>query len=70
MKAISGRELARLLEHNGWILLRVKGSHHIYAKSGSRVRLTVPVHANQPLKRGLLNHLLKMAGLSDKALER
>ena len=64
MKTVSGKELARVLERNGWILLRVHGSHHIYGKSGSVVRLSVPIHANKPLKQGLLKHLLKMAGLS------
>ena len=60
---VSGRELCRLLERHGWSLLRIRGSHHVYGKPGVRVRLSVPVHGNQPLKRGLLTHLLKMAGL-------
>jgi len=36
MKAMSGRELARLVERHGWQLLRVKGSHHIYGKPEHR----------------------------------
>ena len=40
----------------------------IYGKPGSVVRLSVPIHANRPLKRGLLNHLLKLAGLSEADL--
>ena len=59
MKSFTGRELARLVERHGWQLLRVKGSHHIYGKSGSVVRLSVPFHGNRPLKIGLLRHLLK-----------
>jgi predicted RNA binding protein YcfA (HicA-like mRNA interferase family) len=39
MKALSGREFARLIERRGWQLLRVAGSHHIYGKTGSVVRL-------------------------------
>jgi len=35
MKTLSGKELARKLEKNGWVLLRINGSHHIYGKSGS-----------------------------------
>ena len=68
MKNLSGRELARVLERNGWRLLRTQGSHHIYGKEGSIVRLSVPIHSNQPLKIGLLNHLLKMAGLEEEDL--
>jgi predicted RNA binding protein YcfA (HicA-like mRNA interferase family) len=64
MKTVSGKELARVLERNGWILLRVHGSHHIYGKPNSVVRLSVPIHANKPLKQDLLKHLLKMADLS------
>jgi predicted RNA binding protein YcfA (HicA-like mRNA interferase family) len=44
LKSISGKELARI-ERQGWKLLRVAGSHHIYGKEGSIVRLSIPVHA-------------------------
>ena len=33
MKAISGKDFAKLLEKKGWELGRTKGSHHIYAKA-------------------------------------
>ena len=66
MKQMSGKDLARWLEQHDWVLLRIQGSHHIYSKPGSAVRLSVPVHGDQPLKAGLLGHLLKMARLSDK----
>jgi predicted RNA binding protein YcfA (HicA-like mRNA interferase family) len=57
MKSLSGRDFARIIERHGWTLLRVNGSHHIYGKQGSIVRLSVPVHGNKPLKTGLLRHL-------------
>lgn len=40
-----------------------------YGKPASVVRLSVPVHGNKPLRTGLLNHLMKMAGLSEADLE-
>ena len=61
MKALSGKQVCRLLERNGWSLLRVRGSHHVYGKPGERARISVPVHGNEPLKRGLLLHLMKLA---------
>jgi len=67
MKSLSGKELAKLLEKNGWQLLRIQGSHHIFGKPNNIVRLSVPIHGNQPLKRGLLPHLLKMAGIDTEA---
>jgi predicted RNA binding protein YcfA (HicA-like mRNA interferase family) len=46
----------------------VQGSHHIYGKVGSNVRLSVPIHKNATLKLGLLRHLMKAAGLSENDL--
>ena len=68
MKSVSGKELAKLLERHGWMLLRIHGSHHIYGKTGSIARISVPIHGNRPLKIGLLKHLLKMADLSEDDL--
>jgi predicted RNA binding protein YcfA (HicA-like mRNA interferase family) len=68
MKSVSGRDFARMVERRGWALLRVNGSHHIYGKAGSVVRLSIPIHGNKPLKAGLLRHLAKLAGLSDDDL--
>lgn len=68
MKQVSGKDLAKAVERRGWSLLRVTGSHHIYGQQGSMVRLSIPIHANQPLKAGLLRHLLKQAGLGEQDL--
>lgn len=65
MSPMSGKELARLLEQNGWNLVRIRGSHHIYMKPGRTVRLSVPIHGNHSLKIGLLKHLLKLANIDD-----
>lgn len=65
MKSLSGKEVAKLLEQNGWTLARIHGSHHIYVKSGYKERISVPVHGNRPLKKGLLSALLKVAGLKE-----
>jgi predicted RNA binding protein YcfA (HicA-like mRNA interferase family) len=69
MRSVTGKELAKELESRGWALLRVRGSHHIFGKPGSDVRLSVPIHGNRPLKIGLLKHLLKMAELSESDFE-
>lgn len=65
MKSVSGKAFAATLERRGRKLLRVHGSHHIFGKEGSIVRLSVPIHGNQPLKLGLLKHLMKLASLSE-----
>jgi len=65
MKSMSGREFARLIERHGWTLLRVQGSHHIYGKPGSVVRLSIPIHGSKPLKTGLLRHLAKLSEIPE-----
>jgi predicted RNA binding protein YcfA (HicA-like mRNA interferase family) len=65
VKRLSGREFARLVERHGWRLLRVSGSHHVYGKEGSVVRLSIPIHGKTQLKAGLLRHLAKLAGVQD-----
>ncbi|MBI4468576.1 MAG: type II toxin-antitoxin system HicA family toxin [Acidobacteria bacterium] len=68
MKAISGRDFTKLLEEKGWELRRTKGSHYIYAKAGNPARISVPIHGNNPLKIGLLRHLMKVAGIDESEL--
>ena len=65
MKSVSGKELAKALERNGWSLLRIHGSHHIYGRPGSVVRISAPIHGNSALKTGLFKHILKMSGLTE-----
>ena len=36
-------ELRKLLERNGWELVRIRGSHHVFRKPGFRP-LVIPVH--------------------------
>lgn len=68
MTSVSGKLFTKVLEKNGWVLLRVQRSHYIYGKSGNVARISVPVHGNQPLKVGPLRHLMKLAGLDERDL--
>ncbi len=60
MKPVSGRRLAKIAESKGWVLSRVKGSHHIYTKPGRTERVVIPIHANKALKVGLQTSLMKI----------
>ena len=66
MKSISGKNLCKVVERNGWILKRVTGSHHIYTKQGITVILSIPVHGNRDLPIGTLKRILKDAGITEK----
>ncbi|MDR2711863.1 MAG: type II toxin-antitoxin system HicA family toxin [Clostridiales bacterium] len=58
---MTGKELVKMLQKNGWKIDRVQGSHHIMAKGSDTV--SVPVHAGKDLPAGTLNDILKKAGL-------
>jgi len=69
VKAVSGKEFAKLLEKKGWVLRRIKGSHHIYViKEGNPARISVPIHGGNSLKIGLQKHLMKVAGIKESEL--
>ena len=68
MKTISGKKFAQLLEKKGWMLRRINGSHHIYMKEGSPVRISVPINGNKSLKIGLLRYFMKLAEISEDEL--
>ena len=68
MKIISGKEFEKILKRQGWQLVRIKGSHHVYMKIGYAVRIVVPVHGNKSLKVGLQKHLMKLAEIKENDL--
>ena len=68
MKTLSGKEFAKLLEKRGWILKRINGSHFIYSHPEKIEIISVPVHKNDDLKRGLQKKLMSIAEMSDNDL--
>jgi len=55
---ISGKNLVKLLEKYGFVVVRVNGSHHRLKHSDGRVT-TVPVHKNEDLPKGLLRKIVR-----------
>lgn len=68
MKTVSGRQFCRLIEARGWRLSRTRGSHRIYTKEGVVARISIPVHGNVDLKRGLQRHLMRIANIDPSEL--
>lgn len=54
MKAVSGRHFCKILE--------------IYTMPGDPATISVPVHGNKDLKKGLQADLMKQAGLTESDL--
>ena len=54
--------MVRFLEDQGFIVSRVRGSHHILTRD--TLRTVVPVHGNKTLKTGTLRGILRDIELS------
>ena len=59
---MTGKEIIKILEQNGWHVARVKGSHHIVKKDGM-LPTVVPVHGKKDIKPGLLRSIEKATGV-------
>jgi predicted RNA binding protein YcfA (HicA-like mRNA interferase family) len=55
---ITGKELVKLLEKIGFVVVRINGSHHRMRHDDGRVT-TVPVHKNEDLPKGLLRKIVR-----------
>lgn len=63
----SGKSVVKALEKVGFTVERITGNHHILKHPDGRF-LTVPVHRNQDLQRGIYRKILKDAELTDEEL--
>lgn len=68
MKTVSGKRMCRILHRHGWVLGRIKGSHHAFQRAGNPNTIVVPVHGNQDLKPGTQHGIMKDAGLTEADL--
>jgi predicted RNA binding protein YcfA (HicA-like mRNA interferase family) len=59
------REVIRLIEQDGWQLVRTRGSHRQYKHPGKPGLVTVPGKPGDELAPGTLNSILKQARLKE-----
>jgi predicted RNA binding protein YcfA (HicA-like mRNA interferase family) len=60
---LSPKYLISLLERNGFIFKRSKGSHHIYFNAATKKTIVVPIHGGRDLKKGTFLAIIKQAGI-------
>jgi predicted RNA binding protein YcfA (HicA-like mRNA interferase family) len=61
--ALTARDLLRILQRHGFVIVRQSGSHAILRHPDGR-RTTVPVHGKRDIGRGLLHQIMRDADLS------
>jgi predicted RNA binding protein YcfA (HicA-like mRNA interferase family) len=62
MRTMKSADLIRELEAAGWVLDRVRGSHHIFRHPSRPGHVSIP-HPKKDLGKGLLAAIRKAAGL-------
>jgi predicted RNA binding protein YcfA (HicA-like mRNA interferase family) len=66
---LSGREAARLLEDNGFVVVRQRGSHLILQLRLPDSTVTVPVPDHRELRRGTLLSIIRQSRLPRRLFE-
>jgi len=62
-------ELIRMLERNGFTLLKEKGSIRYYSKPGHDRLIRVDYHGSKEVPTGTCHAILKAAGIKEKEKE-
>lgn len=68
LPTLTGAELIAALERGGFVVLRVRGSHHFLRDSEGRTTV-IPVHAGETIGRGLLAKVLRDCGWDREQLK-
>ena len=61
LRRLSGNDIVKILESLGFVVVRVRGSHHIMRRvvAGHTQTANIPVHGSKPLAPGMLKRLYR-----------
>jgi len=62
---MNSKEIIKQLEAEGWVLRGVKGSHHVFTHPLRPGHISIP-HPKKDLGAGLVNKILKQAGIKGR----
>ncbi len=62
LPTLAPKKIIKILESQGFVLDRIKGSHHIYYNPKTKKRVVVPLH-KKDLPKGTLLEILRQAGI-------
>ncbi|MBW4542024.1 MAG: type II toxin-antitoxin system HicA family toxin [Myxacorys chilensis ATA2-1-KO14] len=69
LRILSGQQVCRILEENGFVEVRQKGSHIIMQLEIEATTVTVPVPNHSELRTGTLRSIIRQSGLSRELFE-
>jgi predicted RNA binding protein YcfA (HicA-like mRNA interferase family) len=59
LSPISPKKLIKLLEREGFVCIKTKGSHYFFLNQNDKRTTSVPLHGNQDIGVGLLHKIIK-----------
>ena len=65
IKSYSSREVIKLIEQDGWYLVKIVGSHHHFSHMTKKGKVTVP-HPKKDLSKVVLKSIEKQSGITFK----
>lgn len=69
LRVLSAREICQILEQNGFVQVRQRGSHIIMQLQTEESTITVPVPNHDEVKTGTLRSVIRQSGLSRTLFE-
>ena len=65
---LSPKFLIKVVEQNGFVFQRAKGSHYLFYNVITGITIIIPVHNGKDLKKGTFLAILKQAGIDKNDL--
>ena len=69
LRVLSGRDVCKILEAEGFSAVRQRGSHVVMQKRTGETTTTVPVPDHSELKTGTLSSIIRQSGLARTLFE-
>jgi predicted RNA binding protein YcfA (HicA-like mRNA interferase family) len=63
---LSPKRLIKLLEQNGFVFKRTRGSHHLFHAPDKNITVIIPIHGKKDLRKGTFLAILKQAGIENR----
>jgi predicted RNA binding protein YcfA (HicA-like mRNA interferase family) len=69
LRVLSGSEVCKTLDQNGFVAVRQRGSHCMMQLRTEGTTVTVPVPLHDELRRGTLQSIVRQSGLPKSCFE-
>jgi predicted RNA binding protein YcfA (HicA-like mRNA interferase family) len=60
---MNGKEVVKRLEKEGWMLVKINGSHHMMQHIELNKKVPIPVHGSKDIKIGTIKSIEKQTGV-------